>query len=447
MIGTFFSDDDICPRSPGLERVFPRAAPSPSPPPVVTQGFHPPVSSPSSRRRSKANRRKTRPTQGDWVLIRQMDPNQPDIAQQASQRALNSESGSDDEDDMDDQSPGSATAPLGPIVVPLARSGTQPFSLQQTAKDALGTTDQPTATSTHRDSVLEADIHKGTFIADRRPSEVCPVTILPNGARRDTNDANFTTPIISSSIPFSTSPNQTNQRNGSVASPWSHEEISTNLRHLQIPQSRDKLPALQPQSLPSDAASPNSHQLPSILHMVGDIPRSASISEDPTRPNGFHRPSVSSLGHSPTSIVRQLSISSHSPATPFPPLSASSPSSAIGDLQKGDMFLRSGSGNVFSADNRRPSQASENGRYASTLHSGSTSEGYQSSDGPSPGAQHTPVDNWPRQLSLDGTIASTIILPPPIGSGIQAVPSQAGSFRCDAPGCNAVPFQTQYLLK
>jgi hypothetical protein len=444
MIGAFFSDDDICPRSPGLEPVYPKARPSPSPPPVVTHVSHPTVSSPSSRRQKKANRRKTRPTQGDWVLIREMDPNRPDIAQQVSQQALNSDSGSEDENEMDDQSPSAITVTLNTFVIPLARSGAPPFSLQQAAKDALSTHDQPTPTSTHRDSVLEADIQRSPYSEHRRPSEVSPVSILPNEARRNTNDAGFITPVFTSSVPLATSPNQRSQRNGSVASAWSHEEIATNLRHLQIPQSRDKLPALHPQSPPSDVASPNSHQLPSISHMVGDLPRSASISEDPTRPDGFHRPSLSSSGQSPSAIVRQLSISSHSPGTPFPPLSASSPSSAASDVHKGDIFLRAGSGNVFSADNRRPSQASENGRY---LHSGSTSEGYQSSDGPSPGAQHTPVDNRPRHMSLDGTLASTIILPPPNGSGIQPMPAQAGSFRCDYPGCNAVPFQTQYLLK
>jgi hypothetical protein len=66
----------------------------------------PPVSPQSSIRLEKANRRKHRPTQGDWVLIREMAPTQPEIAQQVSQQALNSDScdsGQEVENEMEDQ--------------------------------------------------------------------------------------------------------------------------------------------------------------------------------------------------------------------------------------------------------------------------------------------------------------------------------------------------------
>jgi hypothetical protein len=408
--------------------------------------YHPPVSSPSSRRRKKANRRKNRQTQGDWVLIREMDPNRPDIAQQVSQQALNSDTGSD-EDGMEDQSPDTATSPLVSNTTQVPRSFTQPFSLQQTTRDEIRKEDPQTATSTHRDSVLDADIRTNAFITERRDSEAVPVNILPNGARTNMDDARYPTPIGSSSMPSTMSPIVQRQRSGSVANVWPTEESATHLRQLQIPQARDKLPAFQPQSPPRDAASPNTQQLPSIQHMVGDLARSPSISEEAHRTNSFaHRQSVSSVGQSPTSIVRQMSLNSNSPASQFPPFSASSPVSAASDLQKGDLFLRSG-GHVFGADHRRPSQASENGRYPPTLHSNSTSDGYQSSDGPSPVTQQTPIE---RHMSIDGTLASstTIILPPPNGSGIQHVPSQVmGTFRCDHAGCTAAPFQTQYLLK
>jgi hypothetical protein len=103
-----YYEDDFRPNSPGLERVHPKAPPSPSPPPVVTKLFHPPISSPSSsspRRQEKANRRKTRPTQGDWVLIREMSPHQSGIARQVSQQAFNSDSDTDDEDNEDLKDP------------------------------------------------------------------------------------------------------------------------------------------------------------------------------------------------------------------------------------------------------------------------------------------------------------------------------------------------------
>jgi hypothetical protein len=57
---------------------------------------------PSSRKRRKITRRKIRPSQKDFVLIRVMDPKRPDIARLVGERGLNSESGSDVDSDMED---------------------------------------------------------------------------------------------------------------------------------------------------------------------------------------------------------------------------------------------------------------------------------------------------------------------------------------------------------
>jgi hypothetical protein len=53
------------------------------------------------------------------------------------------------------------------------------------------------------------------------------------------------------------------------------------------------------------------------------------------------------------------------------------------------------------------------------------------------------------RLSIDGALASRTLPPPPgVGASIGLVPGHgAGGFKCDHPGCTAVPFQTQYLLK
>ncbi|KAH3950074.1 hypothetical protein HBI56_005640 [Parastagonospora nodorum] len=449
MTDELYSEEDFCPGSPGLIQVYPKAAPSPSPEPVVTKVYHPPVSSPS-RRQKKANRRKTRPTQGDWVLIREMAPNQPDIAQQVSQHALNSDTESSGQEDegMEDQSPNTTAPSSATHVSPVPRSGTQPFSLLQPAKGTFAAPGQPTATSTHRDSVLEEDIKKSPFLSDRRTSEVSHAGSLPNGMRHISSDGKSMTGVAFAIHSPSPAADATNQRRNSSAI---HDELSTGLHQLQIPQSENRLPSIQPQTPLNDAPSPaGSQSLPPISLMVGDLARSASISED-CRPNGLvHRQSISSLTQSPTSRVRQMSISSHAhtPVSPFP-LSASSPMSANSDAQRGDMFLRSGGGSVFGVDNRRPSQASETGRYPQRLDSTSNSEGYQSSDGPSPGSQQTPIEQRPRHMSLDGTLAASgaIILPPPNGSGMQSMGQHSlGTFRCDYPGCNALPFQTQYLL-
>ncbi|KAJ4409534.1 hypothetical protein N0V91_002455 [Didymella pomorum] len=89
MPGDYYTEEDaLGPRSPGLQPIIVDAKPQEEPPPVVTQIFV----SPPSRRSNKSKYRKHRPTQGDWVLIREMAPNRPDIAHDVSQEALNSAS-------------------------------------------------------------------------------------------------------------------------------------------------------------------------------------------------------------------------------------------------------------------------------------------------------------------------------------------------------------------
>jgi hypothetical protein len=65
-------------------------------------------------------------------------------------------------------------------------------------------------------------------------------------------------------------------------------------------------------------------------------------------------------------------------------------------------------------------------------------------------SQSAELGRSPRHMTLDGTLAGAIILPPPNGSGLPPFGASvhgAGVFRCDYLGCSAPPFQTQYLLK
>jgi hypothetical protein len=455
----YYADADAVLGSPGLTAVIVKTTPSPTPPPLVTPVSLPPpriqsVGHLSSRRQKKSNRRKTRtrPTQGDWVLIREMDPNRLDIAQEASEQGLNSDSGSGSEDDEMSDSLDTAAAPSTTNVVQTAPLNVQSVALQYAAQEPLGSTPDPKATATHRDSVVEEDVRLSGLVGDRRPSQASVVHMVPITTRLHTNGTHLspsgssTLSATSFQTPSQQPPGLTNGHSQKI-----NPDTSLGLRQLTIPPSRglqtDTLPALQAPSPARDAGSPG-HPLPSFRHM-DDIARSATSDHEASRTNSFpHRQSVSSVGQSPTSIVRQLSISSHPPATPFPPLSATSPMSANELPQRGDLFLRTGGGGVFGADARRPSQAtSDQSPYPSTLHSASTSESYQSSDGLSPGTQQTPLEPRPRHMSLDGALASRV-LPPPLNSGLPQIPSQViGSFKCEYPNCNALPFQTQYLLK
>ncbi|KAF2438898.1 hypothetical protein P171DRAFT_490935 [Karstenula rhodostoma CBS 690.94] len=458
-MSTNYDSDDALPKSPGLKPFCPRATPSPSPPPLVTHHVaHYPtthnVSPSSSRRRNKSNRRKTRPSQGDFVLIRVMDPNQPDIARQASERALNSDSGSEIEDeDMENRSPTEATR------TNQSKTDGASLDLSRVAQRALNVDEytfvKPHA-PLHRDSVVEPDGHDPL----RKASIASQATDTSgNGSLLSVSDALARTRTLS--VVSATSSSSRDERNGSIANGRIDSGSSgktPDLYELAIPSRSgspsQKLPALQtPQSPPQDgvANSPNSQkqQLPGFRHL-SDLAETA-IQEQETRNNSIaHRQSISSTGQSPTSVGRQLSITSLSPNSNYGPHSATSPA---GDpqlqFQTRDPFLRSGQHLTLFANTRRPSQASDSGPYsASTLHSATTSDSYQS-EGVSPGAQSTPIEiRGGRNLSIDGALASRTLPPPPgVGANIGLVPSHgSGTFKCDYPGCTALPFQTQYLL-
>ncbi|KAF2476471.1 uncharacterized protein BDR25DRAFT_210733 [Lindgomyces ingoldianus] len=383
-----------------------------------------------------------------------MEPNRPDIARQVGERALNSDSGSEADDEEMEESPQPAEAVSSETVqTRQTQSNAPPINLQATAQKALNTTTKLPPPFPHRDSVVEVDSEsRGPFSADAS----APKTIagsLTNGGWLGPNGVDSKSPINSSSKLEATSPNLTGNRAGSYANGYPHEEslaTSPNLRELTIPPSRgspsQKLPALQNPHSPSrdgPGASPNQKQsLPPFKHI--------SELADESRANGFaHRQSISSTGQSPTQISRQLSISSaRSPGSAFPSLSATSPISANSEIATRDPFLRSGQHLTLFSNTRRPSQASENGPpYCSTLPSASTTnDSYQSSDGLSPRSQPTPIENQTHRMSIDGTIASRT-LPPLNGPPIQHVPPHgSGGFKCDYPNCTALPFQTQYLL-
>jgi hypothetical protein len=453
----YYADDDAVLKSPGLTAVVVKTTPSPTPPPIVT------ASAPFTDRQGPdhshnqkglhRHRFRARPTQGDLVLLREMDPNRPDIAQRASEQALNCDTDSGSE--MEVESPAVVMAPTTLNGANSASARLQSM-VQHTVHEPFDSRLNPKATATHRDSVLEDDFNLRPIglLADRRPSQASSVLITSDGMHRS---------LSSASAVSNTSLKLPSQQIGGLTNGASREinsSASPGLRQLTIPQPRafstDTLPALQAPSPARDgsAASPV-QQLPSFRHM-DDIARSASSDHEANRANSFsQRQSVSSVGQSPTSRVRQLSISSHSPATPFTSLSgaslsasslnASSPMSANEPPQRGDLFLRTAGGGAF-GDSRRPSHAASDCAPYNTLHSAS-SESYQSSDGLSPATQPTPIEQRPRHMSLDGALASRV-LPPPVGSGLPpSIPSHAtGSFKCDHPGCTAAPFQTQYLL-
>ncbi|RYN57333.1 hypothetical protein AA0114_g2310, partial [Alternaria tenuissima] len=259
----YYQDDEFLPKSPLLKARFVKATPSPTPPPQITTVVRHQLIRQSIR---------TRPTQGDWVLIREMDPNRPDIAQKASEQALNSDSesdqgpGSGDDEMLDAETSNTATAQSPPNHGQSVPSTTRPANQQPTLLEVLASAPDPKATATHRDSVIEDEVIRpfGFAAADRRTSQPSAVHTAPNGVRSNINGTNRT-PSISTALsnvslqPPNQLPNSLSQEHDSATSPG--------LRQLTIPQrgglSADTLPALQAPSPARDAAAGSpSQQLP-----------------------------------------------------------------------------------------------------------------------------------------------------------------------------------------
>jgi hypothetical protein len=416
MTGDYYTEEDAFgSRTPPLQAVTVNAKPKEESPPIVTQIF---VSPPTSSRSKRSKPRKHRPTQGDWVLIREMDPNRPDIAHAVSQEALNSGSETEiSDEDMQDQP--SDTAATGKMAAP--------------------------SINVRSDSLADAngDFHTGALAAERRESHVSHTSSTGSVLHSVTSNTSTNGSVNGSTLNTTSSHPSTNGDYHPESS-----TISPHLRSLRLSPSKgqDKLPSLQTLQPPPESAASPSQQLPGIAQF-DDLVRSKTNESDASGIYA-HRQSISSSGQSPSAIIRSLSISSHhSPASPFPPFNASSPVSAGSDASRaGDMFLRSkehltlfGPGGA-----RRPSQVAE-GTYS---RSASLSvENYNSPVGYSADTLQTPIEGRQRVMSIDGALSSRH-LPPPVGSGISNVPqNMQGSYKCDQPGCTAAPFQTQYLLK
>ena len=289
---------------------------------------------------------------------------------------------------------------------------------------------------------------------DNATSKNTSAGALTNGVPPNTNRVGSSQSSGNSSKPEATSPKLTGDCAAPLVNGYPHKDSSAtspNSRELTIPLSkgspRQTLPALQNPSSPlwdGPNGSPNQGpKLPSF-RQLSELAEAASNEQNEARANGYHphRQSFSSTGQSPTLVSRHFSSAQRSPPSAFPPLSATSPISAHSDISQ-DPF-RQGTFTFF--NNRRPSQASENGPYPSGLPSASTGDSYPSSDSFSPASQVTPIEG--HRMSIDGAVNRTLPPPTPTGPHIQHIPPHGvGGFKCEHPGCSATPFQTQYLLK
>ena len=233
-------------------------------------------------------------------------------------------------------------------------------------------------------------------------------------------------------------------------------------RHvISVPEGdRDTLPAVQPVSPMQDRENATSpRKLPSFRQLTGqlnlnELAEAAAIQGPaPQVPHSRHN-SVSyssTTAPSPRIPYHYPPSAQTSPVAQYP-YSARSPTSTVSDMT----HAAYGSPNqypsptAYYADRRRSSAATEFGApypipslpSASSSgeshgQAGSSTEGYST-------AHTTPIDA--AQAAEGQTPRPIPILPPPRGMPQSAIVINGG-FRCDYPGCNAAPFQTQYLLR
>lgn len=452
-MSNYDSDYDI-PRSPGLERVYVKSTPEPEPLPFIPKAPPEPsnLSPQSQKDRKKSRRRRTRPALGDTVLLTYMNPNYPDVAKRASEIALNSASHSEVSDsDMEDKareppdrgpkkskrpSPKSSPQEAAPAVE-------QSAALQAIAAQAQALDDDDTSISDAKEAADDIDPdqtlspplgvpgdEKSPISPDVRGLAISAPVLEPDGTEAPR-------PGSSSSME--------DARPTNAYDPDDTLATSPNLRDHTIPESEgpaaQKLPAIHSPDSPSVDAprSPNQTRLPGFSEM--DKLADAAIQEGDSLVNGFHqhRQSFSSAtgppGRSPPTIGPHV----QSISPPGIPSSWShvSPVSANGDTSPQDAFVKTfstpGAFPPTPGFQRRPSQASE-----------TSPQAYGSVNaGPTPESDSTPGEG--HRMSID---VNSRTLPLPVMGGVQHIPPHgAGSFKCDFPGCNAAPFQTQYLLK
>ncbi|KAK5017246.1 hypothetical protein LTR60_002019 [Cryomyces antarcticus] len=455
-----YDSDDAYPQSPGLQPVKFKAKPSPTPPP-----FLPPqvratspevVSNCSSSRRKRSNRRKTRPSQGDAVLISYLSPNHPDIARKAGEQPLNSAPESEVESEGESDAAmeeGDAERPstVNLDAVSQAQAAIQMLDARNTKPTTILTTLAEANPPAVSDVPVEANLQERTQSKKQHSADFQKVE--SNG-----NPSCHPIPMeIDSSGPDVAADGMLKleaipSKGPSTKRNLSEDSISTSptLRRHTISKADgpplQSLPAILSNSPSQDgtAGSPQQERSLPSFRTLSELAEVATHANEAHTRAFQHRQSFSSAnGRSPVLVNRPYTNGQQcSPSRP----SQASPTSTHGDghdFTSHSPASTTGPGSIQYFYNRRQSQASDNvpSQPPSLTHSQSTGDNHShpSTDGFSPGTQPTPTD---QRTSLDGTPRPTLPLLP----GIQPQ-MPIGGFRCDFAGCTAVPFQTQYLLK
>ena len=423
------SDDAFADRTPPLVAREVKLQPSPSPEYLTPPPRSSSSSEPTGRSKLKGRKRRTQPSQGDAVLIGFLGGlNNPDIATRAGEEPLNSATQSENSDfdeEMKDE-----------VETEKAAVGIDLEQMAQNAIDAFGGHEAPESrTSSPR----------GTGMRRVRPPKLH--TDLANQARHPDAKPKAASKLSEESTPQTSSDGEHSrsvktEKEGPLTSPplsalgrnGSHSTMISPklLKHTIAPsEGSQTLPAIQSSTNLQTAKSPNNNQnLPSLQHLA--LPMDAlSPKENDARSLGMSQRHTYPMQSPSNGSTKSRSTTYPSPQTrmngPFPhsyPPTQPSPVSTYSETSPRDSYQHS-----QDATSMSPPEKRERHFYTSGPKSDDMTPSTSSADTP------LSADN----ISLD---ASRRILPPLMNG-----PFASGVFRCEHPGCTAMPFQTQYLLK
>lgn len=402
VVADAYDPDEVVPRdSPLMTPLRPRLELSPSPSPDIPPAqvsLSLSLSPTSADRRDKANRHKVRPSSGDAVLVSYLDDGRdPELHRAAGRQALPCDDEEDSPDaDIDattdpdqDAEPDDIPSPVAPPAAPVMTS-----SLQNLAADALQVAFAGVPPPSHAPVAVAV---------------AAAVAVAPSARPSVLNAASdITIPTTRLSLRDDLPPGSYNPRDLFSSTDFKPGAQSPPSSILTPP--TGELPPLQMDSPRSES---NGQMLPSIRSTLGDINRLS----DPLAPADKdmavrHGPVPSFPRSPPGSIHRFPALATNHVSPPISPndgypRNLPSPHS----LPASSPFY-----GVTNGIQHRPSveySSSTAGETPSTDQSGSTP------------ATSTSVAE---RMSIDG-----ITNPNP-------------HYVCNVPGCNAPPFQTQYLL-
>jgi hypothetical protein len=431
-----YGSDDERPGSPLLVPQTINYKPADSPPPFLpakssssSPESTPPPGSARSKKTLRKRRKRTQPSQGDSVLISYLDPNRPDIAREAGERALNSasqsEAGGSDDEAMGDR----------PNVPPNDQA---PNILRKLAQDSLHQIDEPLDGSDPSDPPQHEHVRGPGFAVvnginghDVKREPMGPVDPKDTDAAVGLQKMSESSPKDRRTPKIKTSSDEKSGDELPATSP--------NLRKFAISASEgspmQQLPAIQkspPQS--ASASSPDGAQsLPSLQTALAD----AEI-KDPD--------------------VRQMNGSSPVARTAYPPLAGQSPPlNRVDGRQIAAHFPHHQQSSTSSPFAQLSPQSSKELQGMSPPGSTHPKLYRSSTKGDTPFTPSTLSDHQPTPQSTEGSSAyptpqehrmsidgeRALINGPLAPNG----PFSSSGFKCTHPGCTAAPFQTQYLLK